>query len=64
MKPTKAQIERGLELHRNTIVCDLHGQVHTTHSVGLHSDRMRQYALKRLKSGEGPRPKEEAAPGH
>jgi membrane dipeptidase len=54
MKPTKAQIERGLELHRNTIVCDLHGQVHTTHHAGLYSDRMKQYALDRLSQEKGP----------
>ena len=54
MKPTKAQIGRGLELHRNTIVCDLHGQVHTTHIAGLYSDRMKQYALDRLSQEKGP----------
>ena len=54
MKPTKAQVERGLELHRNTIVCDLHGQVHTTHQAGLYSDRMREYALARLNQEKDP----------
>ena len=45
LKPTTAQLERGLDLHRNSIVCDLHGQVNTNHRVGMYSEQMKRRAL-------------------
>ena len=48
LKPTAAQLEHGMELHRNSIVCDLHGQVNTNHRVGMYSEPMKRRALRQL----------------
>ena len=48
LKPTNAQIERGLELHHNTVVCDLYGGVPTNVSWALSSESMRKWAIHRL----------------
>jgi len=48
LKPTEAQLERGLELHRNSIVCDLHGFVNLNHRCGMYSEKMKRWALQQL----------------
>ena len=52
LKPTNAQIERGLELHHNTVVCDLYGGVPTNVNWALYSESMRQWAVRRLEEAQ------------
>jgi len=42
MKPTKAQIARGLELHFDSFVADVQGSVQVSYIGGLQSDQMRE----------------------
>ncbi len=42
LKPTKAQIERGLELHYNSFVADVQGSVQLSSTHGIVGDRLRQ----------------------
>ena len=42
LKPTKAQIERGLELHYNSFVADVQGSVQMSSTHGIVGDRLRQ----------------------
>ncbi len=42
MKPTKAQIARGLELHFDRFVADVQGSVQVSYIGGLQSDQMRE----------------------
>ena len=48
LKPTKNQLERGLELHRNTVVCDLYGGASANHLWGFYSESMKRWALQQL----------------
>ena len=43
LKPTNAQIERGLELHYNSFVADVQGSVQMSSTHGIVGDRLRQY---------------------
>ena len=45
IKPTPAQLERGLELHRESIVCDLYGGTNPVHVTGFYSESMKAWAL-------------------
>ena len=42
LKPTQAQIDRGLELHYNSFVADVQGSVQLSSTHGLVGDRLRQ----------------------
>ncbi|MDE2815232.1 MAG: membrane dipeptidase [Chloroflexota bacterium] len=42
LKPTRAQIDRGLELHYNSFVADVQGSVQLSSTHGLVGDRLRQ----------------------
>ena len=48
IKPTPAQLERGLELHRESIVCDLYGGSNPIHVTGFYSESMTAWALEVL----------------
>ena len=54
LQPTQKQLERGLELHRSSIVCDTMGAVGAIGSSGLFSERMDQYARERLAETANP----------
>ena len=41
LKPTKAQVERGLELHYNSFVADVQGSVQMSSTHGIVGDRLR-----------------------
>lgn len=45
IKPTPAQLEHGLELHREPIVCDLYGGSNPVHVTGFYSESMKAWAL-------------------
>lgn len=45
IKPTPAQLERGLELHRESMVCDLYGGSNPIHVTGFYSESMKAWAL-------------------
>ncbi len=42
LKPTKAQVSRGLELHYNSFVADVQGSVQMSSTHGIVGDRLRQ----------------------
>ena len=48
IKPTPAQLEHGLELHRQSIVCDLYGGSNPIHVTGFYSESMKAWALEVL----------------
>ena len=48
IKPTPAQLEHGLELHRESIVCDLYGGSNPIHVTGFYSESMKAWALEVL----------------
>jgi membrane dipeptidase len=48
LKPTPAQLERGLELHRESMVCDLYGGSNPVHVTGFYSESMKAWALEVL----------------
>ena len=41
LKPTRAQINRGLELHYNSFVADVQGSVQMSSTHGISGDRLR-----------------------
>ena len=48
IKPTPAQLEHGLELHRESMVCDLYGGSNPVHVTGFYSESMKAWALEVL----------------
>ena len=42
LKPTRAQIDRGLELHYNSFVADVQGSVQMSSTHGISGDRLRK----------------------
>ena len=62
LKPTNAQIERGLELHDNSVACDLYGGLPTNVSWALYSESMRQWARRRLAEAKDADQKRKMAP--
>ena len=48
IKPTPAQLEHGLELHRESVVCDLYGGSNPVHVTGFYSESMKAWALEVL----------------
>ncbi len=54
LQPTEKQLARGLELHRNSTVCDTMGAPPTIGSWGLYSERMDQYAREKLAAATDP----------
>ena len=59
IKPTPAQLERGLELHRESIVCDLYGGSNPIHVTGFYSESMKAWALEVLDREPNPERKRE-----
>ncbi len=58
LNPTRSQLERGLELHRNSVVCDLYGGANANHLWGFYSERMKRWALEQLEHEQDPDRKE------
>ena len=52
LRPTASQLEHGLRLHRDSIVCDLYGGSHPVHLWGFYSQSMKEWALQRLSQEE------------
>ena len=48
LQPTGSQLEHGLALHRDSIVCDLYGGSHPVHLWGFYSRSMKEWALQKL----------------
>ena len=48
IKPTPPQLEHGLELHRESVVCDLYGGSNPVHVTGFYSESMKAWALEVL----------------
>ena len=59
IKPTPAQLEHGLELHRESIVCDLYGGSNPIHVTGFYSESMKAWALEVLDREPDPERKRE-----
>ena len=59
LKPTPAQLERGLELHRESMVCDLYGGSNPVHVTGFYSESMKAWALEVLDREPDPERKQE-----
>ena len=48
IQPTQSQLERGLELHGDSIVCDLYGGSNPIHLWGFYSESMKRWALEKI----------------
>ena len=52
LQPTASQLEHGLTLHRESIVCDLYGGSNPVHLWGFYSQNMKEWILQKLSQEE------------